>query len=586
MTAQNFTYDWSGNITQSTSDLPNSGFYDRSLGTSTFQNNQLVGSYIGTATSGKALGAIYDKSGNLKDLWVDRSGETCASGGAPISNQNCSQRYIFEWDEIGNLAHTRRWDYAAPPLSDPSYPGISVWTPQIDDLFTYSGHDRVIKSQSVRGDVRSYDVNMFDSLVLRGTTFGGDYLRNEATESVYLDGYARVLYLPGLPTPAGDNRHVFFELQDGLSSVDTIVDRETSEVVERRTSQAYGQDESEYRPDRWGAFREDQRYTGKTDDIDIGLVYFGYRYYSPALMRWISADPLTIHGLGSTSNPYAYVAGNPSNSADPTGLDTAFGEQPKTLSGDGSPEHPYQLDVINTVEINSLDDARSLVNKATPLAIQFPSAAEQNKMMAKGAEDAYLRLVLTGAAASALMHGDITGAARVLGASPHKTFDISYSDPADRDDVQRAVTNGANKRAYDAGDALFTAGIMIAGGALGELAAGLETAADGFAAGDGPITTVIGRMQDLERFTGVPGYDTWTMSGRIPAAGEPPVIWDENMEWLAHRIARGDNFAIDTDPATLPPVKNGFIPGKLNGYFTAREYLFLRQIGIQPIRAY
>ena len=62
------------------------------------------------------------------------------------------------------------------------------------------------------------------------------------------------------------------------------------------------------------------RFTGKMDDPDIGLVYFGYRYYAPALMRWISADPLVVHGVGGGMNPYAYVRGNPSNSVDPLGL--------------------------------------------------------------------------------------------------------------------------------------------------------------------------------------------------------------------------------------------------------------------------
>lgn len=338
--SQNFTYNWTNDITTSTSDLPNTGFYDRSLGSSTLgtpslPNNQLTSSSAG---AGQSLGAKYDGAGNLKDLWVDRTGESCATGGAPVANQRCSQRYIFDWDEVGNLSRARRWDYTTPPTNDPNYPQIPAATAnQIDDAFIYSGHGRVIKSQSVHGDTPVYDVDIFDSLVLRGTTFAGDYTRNEATESIYLGGHARLLYLPGLPTPSGDNRHIFYELRDGITSVDTIVDRETSEVVERRSSQAYGQDESEYRPNRWGAFREDLRYTGKTDDVDIGLVYFGYRYYSPALMRWISADPLTIHGLGADINPYAYVRGNPANALDTCGLvDDWLGSSPNPDGPDDS----------------------------------------------------------------------------------------------------------------------------------------------------------------------------------------------------------------------------------------------------------
>jgi len=38
------------------------------------------------------------------------------------------------------------------------------------------------------------------------------------------------------------------------------------------------------------------------------------------LGTWISADPLTIHGLGADLNPYAYVHGRTMNAVDPSGL--------------------------------------------------------------------------------------------------------------------------------------------------------------------------------------------------------------------------------------------------------------------------
>jgi RHS repeat-associated protein len=98
-------------------------------------------------------------------------------------------------------------------------------------------------------------------------------------------------------------------------------------------------------------------------------------------------------------------------------------------------------------------------------------------------------------------------------------------------------------------------------------------------------TTVIGRMQHLERFANNPAIDTWAKSGRIPGTGASPVTWAENKAWLDARITRGDKFGIATDPVTLPPVKGGFIPGQPNGYFTAREldYLKGRGINVQPM---
>jgi hypothetical protein len=101
-----------------------------------------------------------------------------------------------------------------------------------------------------------------------------------------------------------------------------------------------------------------------------------------------------------------------------------------------------------------------------------------------------------------------------------------------------------------------------------------------------PRMTVIGRLSDLTNFNNDPLIDTWLKSGRIPLIGEPPVTWTENRTWLDVRIARGDLFGIATDPAILPPVINGYIPGTPNGYFTATELDYLNKAGIVVKRLY
>jgi RHS repeat-associated protein len=63
------------------------------------------------------------------------------------------------------------------------------------------------------------------------------------------------------------------------------------------------------------------RFTGKEEDVEVGLQYFGKRYLSPYLGRWISADPLAVHSPGSADlNLYAYVSGTVLKSIDPIGL--------------------------------------------------------------------------------------------------------------------------------------------------------------------------------------------------------------------------------------------------------------------------
>jgi len=81
----------------------------------------------------------------------------------------------------------------------------------------------------------------------------------------------------------------------------------------------YGSTESNYRPERWGSVREPYKFTGKEEDVEVGLAYFGARYLSLGLGQWMSADPITIHKLRSDPNPYAYVMGRPLVAVDPRG---------------------------------------------------------------------------------------------------------------------------------------------------------------------------------------------------------------------------------------------------------------------------
>jgi RHS repeat-associated protein len=128
------------------------------------------------------------------------------------------------------------------------------------------------------------------------------------------------VHTAGLPQVASD-RHVFLLFKDHLGSSSAMVDKDTSELVEYRGYQPFGATDYDYRPPRWQSHREDTHFTGKEEDVGTGLIYFGARYYSPHLQRFVSADPLTVHGWGGDANPYAYVGGRVVDRIDPVGLD-------------------------------------------------------------------------------------------------------------------------------------------------------------------------------------------------------------------------------------------------------------------------
>ncbi|MDD4406128.1 MAG: RHS repeat-associated core domain-containing protein [Parabacteroides sp.] len=59
------------------------------------------------------------------------------------------------------------------------------------------------------------------------------------------------------------------------------------------------------------------QFSTKYTDSETDLVYYGYRYYSPALGRWLSRDPIEEQG---GLNLYAFVNNDPVNKVDIGGL--------------------------------------------------------------------------------------------------------------------------------------------------------------------------------------------------------------------------------------------------------------------------
>jgi RHS repeat-associated protein len=75
--------------------------------------------------------------------------------------------------------------------------------------------------------------------------------------------------------------------------------------------------------------RKRYRYTGKERDEETGLCYFGARYYSCWLGRWISCDA----SPGGAVNCYWYASSNPVGRTDPDGND----DKPATSPDAGAP---------------------------------------------------------------------------------------------------------------------------------------------------------------------------------------------------------------------------------------------------------
>jgi RHS repeat-associated protein len=334
--SQTFSYDARGNMTGSVDDAFD--FYDRSLGTIlNGTQTATIGATQYSAVNNPDQFSIASSDGySSAQAWYDLAGnviqvQTRDRATDPVG----TSVYQYTWDEVGRLSSANRLDNGSRLATH--------------EVFSYdAGGQRVVtgKSPSLTGPY-TYTVGVFDSLVLEDTPFSGadgvhgDYARTALTEDLYLSsggmGAAHAFYKQDdTPLASSGKVHVFMTFGDPLGSTSFIVDHDTSEVVERMTYQPYGAVESDYRPARWDAFREDVRHTGHWDDAEVGLTYFGARFYNPHLARWMSPDPLTIHGLGADPNPYAFVQGSPIGHVDPWGLEDCSGTAGKECAPPGT----------------------------------------------------------------------------------------------------------------------------------------------------------------------------------------------------------------------------------------------------------
>ena len=121
---------------------------------------------------------------------------------------------------------------------------------------------------------------------------------------------------------------VFYYFSDHLKTASVITD--SAGVIKA---------ESDYYP--WGGELQfvnndsnDYKFTGKKRDLETGLDYFGARYYSNGLGRWVSADwsaapvpvPYADFGDPQSLNLYGYVRGLPTTRMDADGHCCSFGE--------------------------------------------------------------------------------------------------------------------------------------------------------------------------------------------------------------------------------------------------------------------
>lgn len=261
----------------------------------------------------------HDVAGNLLELKLTRLSCTRRAPAA------CSHWFVYDWDEVGQLARVRRWDVVGPLPGGWAVDGMAPsGSPVLDVRYGYSAGERLLEWQYKDGVLRNSTIKVLPTLQLASVQFDLnqiDYVAPEGTQRPQITGVAEVVHDPTLPSANGADVHMFLRLHDQLGSASVVIEAASGEVVERLSYLAYGVAEADTRSTRWNNYRAPGRFSDKPDDLGTGLLYFGVRYYSPHLRRWISADPLSIVSDVGDLNPYSYVRGRPTVLVDPDGLD-------------------------------------------------------------------------------------------------------------------------------------------------------------------------------------------------------------------------------------------------------------------------
>ncbi|MEM9068157.1 MAG: SpvB/TcaC N-terminal domain-containing protein [Myxococcota bacterium] len=144
-----------------------------------------------------------------------------------------------------------------------------------------------------------------------------------STELHYVTAGARLVW--GGQELAGSGPDPFhrltYRVADALDTTGAVVDLVSQEVASVSTYYATGARET-HRVHESPLPVEPLGFSGKEEDVEVGLMYFGERYLMTAFNQWSSPDPADIHAVagGEALNPYEYVGGGVFSARDPDGL--------------------------------------------------------------------------------------------------------------------------------------------------------------------------------------------------------------------------------------------------------------------------
>jgi len=200
-----------------------------------------------------------------------------------------NQNVALSYDLNGNQTTFANFQLKYDPLNRL----VDAVSPEKKLVFTYDALGRRL-SKSSEGEREDY-------------LYHGLYELGAISKNFRVPGIVRNNSPTTVAIELGDR--VFAPVLDAQGNVRKLVDSARS-VADSYDFTAFGVELKDVmQPNPW-------RYASKRLDEELGLIYFGKRYYDPAFGRWLTQDPA---GFVDSSNLYQYVFNNPFKYYDPDG---------------------------------------------------------------------------------------------------------------------------------------------------------------------------------------------------------------------------------------------------------------------------
>jgi RHS repeat-associated protein len=260
----------------------------------TYITNEL-NQYTSIQEPGTSIQLVYDLDGNLTNdetFQYEYDAENRLISATPLNPQDGDKKTEYAYDYMSRRVQKKVYSYTS-----------GSWLLTSECSFLYDGWN-LIKEQTTAGGNTTTEYYVW-GLDLSGTLQGAGGIggllakTNSLTAKTYLYTF------------------------DANGNVGQLMDSSTGTIVAHYEYDPFGNLLVATGPE---AANNPFRFSTKYDDAEVGLYYYGYRYYSPKLGRWMNRDPI---GEKGGLNLYGFVKNNPITYYDPKGLNAnnwTFGE--------------------------------------------------------------------------------------------------------------------------------------------------------------------------------------------------------------------------------------------------------------------